>query len=42
MGAKYIINYPALKDFLVEKTYIKWDNNIEVEEVKEDKIDELD
>ena len=35
MGAKYIINYPALKDYLVEKTYIKWDNNIEVEEVEE-------
>jgi hypothetical protein len=40
MGAKYIINYPALKDFLVEKTYIKWDNNIEVEEVKEIKEDD--
>ena len=42
MGAKYIINYPALKDFLVEKTYIKWDNNIEVEEVKKDEDDPLD
>ena len=35
MGAKYIINYSALKDYLVEKTYIKWDDNIEVEEVEE-------
>jgi hypothetical protein len=41
VGAKYIINYPALKDDLVQKTYIKWDNNIEVEEVK-DELDELD
>jgi hypothetical protein len=35
IGAKYIINYPALKDFLVDKTYIKWDNNIEVDEIDE-------
>jgi len=42
IGAKYIINYPALKDFLVASTYIKWDNNIEVEEIKEIKEDEID
>ena len=39
MGAKYIINYPALKDFLVATTYIKWDDNIEVEEIKDDPLD---
>lgn len=38
IGTKYIINYPALKDDLVQKNYIKWDNNIEVEEVKDDEL----
>jgi len=35
MGAKYIINYPKLKDFLIQKTYIKWDENIEVEDIND-------
>ena len=35
MGVKYIINYPKLKDYLIQKTYIKWDDNIEVEDIKD-------
>ena len=41
-GIKYIIDYPKLKDYLVEKQYIKWDNNIEVIEDKKNTVDKLD
>ena len=40
MGIKYIINYPKLKDYLVQKNYIKWDDNIEIEEIKDNDNDE--